>query len=222
LRPSAELPQSPVWTRSTQVFTAGLLTLAMALLVWRAWATHQAVCRPTALDTETAQELRLDLNSADRSALRQLPGVGEGLAARIEADRRERGPFRTVDDLRRVQGIGPKMLERLRPLLEVTPAGPEDAEPVAAPQPKAGRAPQATGKKTPPTDGIDVNAAGVAELQRLPGVGPALAQRIVEARTEKPFRSVNDLRRVRGIGSKTLDRLRPHIRLEPSGFPGGN
>ena len=59
-----------------------------------------------------------------------------------------------------------------------------------------------------PSGRIDINRATVRELQLLHGIGPALARRIVEAR---PFRSVDDLTRVDGIGPKTLDRLRDHV-----------
>ncbi len=60
---------------------------------------------------------------------------------------------------------------------------------------------------------VDVNAAGVAELQRLPGIGPILAERIVASRTAHGrFGTLEDLRRVRGIGAKTLEALRAHVR----------
>jgi competence protein ComEA len=62
---------------------------------------------------------------------------------------------------------------------------------------------------------IDINRASEVELQLLPGIGPVLAQRIVAARAEKPFRSLDDLRRVRGIGVKTLEKLRPHATARP-------
>jgi competence protein ComEA len=184
----------------------------MGLIAWQAWTARRGACLPTVLDEDSTPQLRLDLNSANRAALRQLPGVGEGLAARIETYRREHGPFRTIDDLRHVPGIGPKMLERLRPLLEVSAATWDDAPlPALDRPPKEPGAPRPAGKKTPPTERIDVNTAAVEQLQRLPGVGPGLAQRIVEYRAERPFRSVDDLRRVRGIGAKTLERLRPHV-----------
>lgn len=57
---------------------------------------------------------------------------------------------------------------------------------------------------------LDLNRATAAELARVPGVGPALAERIVHAREAGgPFASVDDLRRVRGLGPAKLDRLRP-------------
>jgi competence protein ComEA len=60
----------------------------------------------------------VDLNSADVAALDALPGIGPVLAARIVEHRQER-PFAAVDELGDVAGIGPTLLERLRPLVRV-------------------------------------------------------------------------------------------------------
>lgn len=55
---------------------------------------------------------------------------------------------------------------------------------------------------------VDLNTAGTAELESLPGVGPALAARILAQRQSRgPFRSVQDLLEVPGIGAKTLARF---------------
>jgi competence protein ComEA len=63
---------------------------------------------------------------------------------------------------------------------------------------------------------LDVNVATAADLELLPGIGPALAQRIVDDRTRSgPFQRVEDLDRVRGIGPRTLERLRPFVRVGP-------
>ena len=86
-------------------------------------------------------------------------------------------------------------------------AVPSSARGVARHDPARGR--RAGGNDSTP---LDVNLASAAELERLPGVGPALAARIVEARTrDGPFGSVDDLRRVRGVGGATLERLRPRL-----------
>jgi len=54
---------------------------------------------------------------------------------------------------------------------------------------------------------LDVNTASVAELQNIPGIGPVVAQRIIEAR---PFKSADDLQRVKGIGAgKRYEKIRP-------------
>jgi len=65
---------------------------------------------------------------------------------------------------------------------------------------------------------VDVNQADGPELVQLPGIGPTLAQRIIESRqAEGPFLSHDDLLRVRGIGPKTLERIRPYLRPLASG-----
>jgi competence ComEA-like helix-hairpin-helix protein len=69
-----------------------------------------------------------------------------------------------------------------------------------------------------PAAPLDVNRASVLDLTRLPGIGPALATRIVTARErDGPFTTVEDLRRVRGLGRATLDRLRVLVTAEPAG-----
>jgi competence ComEA-like helix-hairpin-helix protein len=76
----------------------------------------------------------------------------------------------------------------------------------------ASRPPKLRADGSPP---IDLNRTTVEELTRLPGVGPALAARIVEARDARPFTSVEDLRRVRGLGQSTLERMRPLVTVDP-------
>lgn len=61
----------------------------------------------------------VDVNRAGAAALQTLPGIGPVLASRIIQEREKRGPFKTVDDLTRVSGIGPASLELLRGLVTV-------------------------------------------------------------------------------------------------------
>jgi len=62
---------------------------------------------------------------------------------------------------------------------------------------------------------VDLNTAGKSELMTLPGVGAAIADRIIMYRSEHgPFTSVRDLLKVRGIGEKKLERLAPMCVLE--------
>ena len=58
---------------------------------------------------------------------------------------------------------------------------------------------------------IDVNTASVDELVLLPGIGPARARAIVAERARGPFTSVESLRRVRGIGPVTVERVRRYV-----------
>lgn len=61
----------------------------------------------------------VNINTADVKELEGLPGIGPAKAQAIVDYRKEHGPFATVDDLSKVQGIGPKMLEQLRDQIEV-------------------------------------------------------------------------------------------------------
>ncbi|HMO59523.1 MAG TPA: ComEA family DNA-binding protein [Roseiflexaceae bacterium] len=67
------------------------------------------------------------------------------------------------------------------------------------------------------TDGrIDLNTAGVAELDTLPGIGPAIAERIVAHRTSNgPFRSVAELQQIKGIGPALLEQITPLVTVGP-------
>lgn len=69
-------------------------------------------------------------------------------------------------------------------------------------------------KATAPAQ-ININSATAKDFETLQGIGPHLAQRIVDYRDQKgPFSKLEDLTKVSGIGSKTLERLRPQITLQ--------
>lgn len=61
---------------------------------------------------------------------------------------------------------------------------------------------------------VRINSASAGELQQLPGIGPALAQRIVETRNSGCFTSVDDLMRVPGIGKAKLAKLRDYVEVD--------
>jgi competence protein ComEA len=97
----------------------------------------------------------------------------------------------------------------------------EDGQKVLVPvKVPAGEAPAANSFVSPPVAGaatvsgtlININTADARALESLPGIGPALAQRIVEHRAANgPFTSPDDLINVPGIGEKKLDQLRDYI-----------
>lgn len=67
---------------------------------------------------------------------------------------------------------------------------------------------------------LDLNRASAGDLVLLPGVGPKLAASIVEERSRRSgFASIEELRRVKGIGPKKLDKLRSLVRVEPHSSP---
>lgn len=88
-----------------------------------------------------------------------------------------------------------------------------DGEQVVVPRP--GEAPAATtapgGAAVPGR--LDLNAAALADLDGLPGIGPVLAQRILDRRQQHRFTSVDELGEVAGIGPALLQRLRPLVRV---------
>ena len=70
-----------------------------------------------------------------------------------------------------------------------------------------------TAPPPPATGVVNVGAANVEELERLPGIGEKKAAAIVEHRRTHPFHRVEDLAHVKGIGKKTVARLRPYLSL---------
>lgn len=82
----------------------------------------------------------------------------------------------------------------------------------------AGEAVSRLGAPPPPVSArlprhlVDLNTAPSGEIEALPGVGRALAARIVAARRDAPFASADDLARVPGVGAATIERLRAFVR----------
>ncbi|MHB8125909.1 MAG: helix-hairpin-helix domain-containing protein [Desulfitobacteriaceae bacterium] len=63
---------------------------------------------------------------------------------------------------------------------------------------------------------ININTAGATELDKLSGVGPALAERIIQYRTEHgPFAVPEDLQNVSGIGPKTYEKMSSQVTVQP-------
>jgi competence protein ComEA len=65
-----------------------------------------------------------------------------------------------------------------------------------------------------PSGGIDLNTATADQLVALEGVGPALAQKIIEARGDSPFRSIDDLTRVKGLGPGVMKKISTSVRFD--------
>lgn len=113
-------------------------------------------------------------------------------------------------------GPGPARPSRTVSRPESTPAR---ADQSAVPAKAAGETvrPKATSSKATPTHRgirfpVNVNSASEIELDALPHIGPALAARIIQHRNaEGPFRNLEELGRVKGIGTKTLSDLAPYV-----------
>jgi len=73
-------------------------------------------------------------------------------------------------------------------------------------------APTLAGKKKPPAKPVNINTATSEQLQQVPGIGPATAGKILKMRKSYgPFKSVDDLLAIRGLGEKRLDKMRKYL-----------
>lgn len=132
------------------------------------------------------------MDRASAEELTRLPRIGPGLAQRIVAYREQHGPFGSLEALEAVPGIGPTVLEAVRAHAVFS---------AVAPRPVVPRV-------------VELNRATEAELAALPGIGPVKARAIVEDRRARgPYRRLEDLARVPGIGPATIARLRGRVRV---------
>ncbi|KAJ0410315.1 hypothetical protein P43SY_002647 [Pythium insidiosum] len=142
----------------------------------------------------------LDLNSATIKQLQSLPGIGPVLAERI----RDARPFSRVQDLRHVQGIGPKRYAALVDNNLVT-VGSEQPNKLL---PSCDAASRVVATRAAQPVLVDINLGSSKELTELNGVGPVLAQRIAEAR---PFFRKEEIRRVHGIGLVKYEQMKHQL-----------
>jgi competence protein ComEA len=168
----------------------------------------------------------VDINTADQKTLESLPGVGPATAAEIIKGR----PYKSVDDLANVKGIGKSKMEKIKPLVTVggqpaaqAPAAAGAAAGAAAPaaSPKATTATQPAqkapaqakpaAKAAVPTGPVNLNTASKEQLEALPGIGPKKAQAIIDGR---PYQKTEDIMKVKGIKQKTYDKLKDKITVQ--------
>jgi competence protein ComEA len=106
--------------RMDQAVAAAAVVLSLAVIA--GWSGYQAYLGGRTINIERAEpialEFKIDINQAQWPELSLMPNIGEQLAKRIVADRAERGPFKDLEELRRVRGIGPKTLESMKPFLQ--------------------------------------------------------------------------------------------------------
>lgn len=110
---------SPWFLQRRDQAVVALLVLAGIVTLAGYWFIGQY--RHGWIEIDTAEpapvQFLVDVNTADWTELSQLPGIGETLAKRIIERRETVGPYRSAADLRKVSGIGPKILERIQPHL---------------------------------------------------------------------------------------------------------
>jgi competence protein ComEA len=207
------LSRAHAWRGYLGLSLVWLIVLGVALFVTRQPATEpiEILPPPTLLPTPTPPPsptpgpLQVDVAGAVRT-----PGVYTLPPASIIADAivAAGGPADDAD-LDRVNKAVPLSdgMQVYVPHVAETgaprPVEPVPAKGIAVAVPEAG--PTGTTKGDAP---VDLNTATLAELDTLPGVGPATAQRIIDGR---PYSAIEDLMRVKGIGQATFDKLKDQI-----------
>ena len=173
--------------------------------------------RAARLARPLARGEKVDLDRASAEELARLPRVGPGLAARMVDDREANGPFGSLEGLDRVSGVGPGLLQAIKPYAAFSGTararteGPTDGlMGSGGPPVRQGRGEGGRGSVSL----VRLNTATEPELAQLPGIGTARAAAIVEQRRRHgPFGRLEDLGRVPGLGSATIERLRGRVRV---------
>ena len=112
---------STFWLRrADQLFLGVLLISLLVLLIAHRWKLSESGKAEIEITNQQPREYfySIDINKASWVEWAQLDGIGEKLARRIVQDRNEKGPFRSIEDLNRVRGLGLKLIEKLRPFLK--------------------------------------------------------------------------------------------------------
>ncbi|HEV3121777.1 MAG TPA: helix-hairpin-helix domain-containing protein, partial [Isosphaeraceae bacterium] len=171
------------------------LSLAGAVLIFGGTGAigQEAKAKTKAKGEAKTKIAKVDLNSATAEELEQLPGVGKATSKKIIDGR----PYKTVDDLAGA-GISAREIDQLKPLVTVRALAPR-VPPPASGEPKA----RAHGP-------VDLNSADLDELQTLPGIGPVLAQAIVDGR---PYKSFAELDKVKGLGKGKIAELNGRVKF---------
>ena len=104
--------------KKKEVIVLGLLIFILIIINIVNYAKRERLKANTLVVVEEIA-VKIPINNARIDELDVLPGIGPALAGRIVAYRKEHGPFKTVEDIKKVKGIGDKLLEKMLPFIEL-------------------------------------------------------------------------------------------------------
>ena len=101
------------------MFTSLAVALVVVILTVPALSPHDLLAQEPPARTTSERPSPLNLNAATEAQLEALPGIGAAMAARIVEYRQKNGPFKKIEDLMNVRGLGEKNFLKLKPQLTV-------------------------------------------------------------------------------------------------------
>lgn len=166
-------------------------------------------------EDEAAAGEKININKASAAALDSVPGIGPKMAQLIVEHREANGDFASIEDLKKIKGVGEKTFEKIAPHVTVSggSAGAMKSESSASTPKSASSKPASSKKKGGGI--VNVNTASASELQSLPGVGAKTADLIIAYRDEHgAFKKPEDLRKVKGIGPKSFEKMKDYVSVK--------
>ncbi|MEM7105527.1 MAG: helix-hairpin-helix domain-containing protein [Bacteroidota bacterium] len=166
-------------------------------------------------DNERAYELfSFDPNTVELEELLKL-GVKSKTAQTLLRYREKGGKFRKTDDLQKIYGLSGKTFKRLEPYISIEQEKAKAPKKTEKLQVVDNAEDSPVDRKPPPPVTIKINQATVEEWQRLYGVGPAFANRIVKFRDALGgFFSIEQISEVYGLPDSTFESIKPQLIIE--------
>jgi competence protein ComEA len=151
----------------------------------------------------------VNINTATQAELEAVKGVGPATAKKIIDNR----PYNSLDDLKKA-GLSAKKIGALKSSVTASEAAVPEEKKSARDAKQKGEAAAAAKAGEPAAAGpVDLNSADQKALEALPGIGPATAKKIIEAR---PFNSVDDLSKVKGMSKAKMAALKDKVTAGPA------
>lgn len=192
-----------ILTSNEQKLLLFIVFFAFAGLVMKyTGLTAEDVNLADSLNFQQDHQLQYDLQNITKEELITIPGIGEKKAADILRYKEENG-FQTKTDLMKIKGIGKKTYEKIEKYF-IDLAFEDSTTTIIPVRQEINHTPNK----------ININTADKNELTKITGIGPSKAEKIIVFREEKGrFKKKEDLLQIKGIGQKTLEKMKDQITL---------